>query len=560
MDNNTPEILNKKCELFNRLYHGTAKGTGTVSTGCARLPVDTCFNFKVSDQYMCPQVGGPCSHIEKHAPRCHQPPGETGSQNLGQHHICNGEKKVETPKRVEKGFLPEKLGSLTKDGVLDLVSQLQKNPDFKYSTNMVMEGGKGMTEYFLGNLPEIVEQAGGAQDQQTSAILNQVRRSANILGQTAQDLINKLTVGEAVEGFMNYYQGKSQIPPRLEKTLKHRLDGLKQDGEIYCYLLSSLLGRVTVSDIISNCINYAHGAHGRKIMGCIEQGGGAVQNLVYGDVSDMDVYTREVMNLFDALKSTIDYLSRSFRRKMLNSRAPNRVLSYIDQIQKGLNLSLQILQHQVLTGPSQQNTQMQQTLRPIQSNWPQGRSTAMTQQQSQSPMALRNPQTQTLTAPQSRGGLTLSGGGNGVSTCNDNCDNDETTSTTTEDEDPSLYNCKDKTSCNVGGGCSRRIHKQAHASACPRCGRQICRCSLRSIPSGQKGHCAVHPLNALRPLNGDITPTVYFDPSLVPIGKHPVRSRRVWEYDVPDVMERRTCQNRKKCLSCTQPHWFPNCL
>ena len=42
--------------------------------------------------------------------------------------------------------------------------------------------------------------------------------------------------------------------------------------------------------------------------------------------------------------------------------------------------------------------------------------------------------------------------------------------------------------------------------------------------------------------------------------KNPVRSRRVWENDIPEVLVKTKNQWMNKCISCTQPNWQPNCI
>jgi len=517
---------------------------------CINPPTQTCFDFKVSDQYMCPQVGGPKpTFVPEHAPRCHYP-----AQNIGQNIVCNNEvtpvqhqtqaQAVALPqptRKVEAGFLPDRL---CKEKVTKVLNQLKNNPDFTYSTNMVLEGGKGVAEYFIGNLPQILTQSGGGTDQDNmkSNMMASIVNSARSLGETAQELVTKMTVGEAVEGFINYYQGdRPRLSPSLERTLNGQLSSLKQDANLYCYLLTSLLGKVTVNDIISNCLNYVGSTQRQitgdpKLMKCINQAGGAASSLMYGDIHNMDVFTGEMVNFFDALKSTVDYLSRSFRRKMIGAGAPNRVMRSIDQIQKGLNLSLQILQYQVLN--------QDETLTPMSTPLITG-PTIVGQDRA------TVPSTQVDNAT-TNGVVTMTGGANAN-------DEDETTDSCTESDSDEC----DEILESSGGGNPWQRYGKSHFPSCPprrpKYNKEQC-IPLRSIPSGKNGHCGTHPLNVLRPFNGNITPGVYFDPSQCPIGKHPVRGRRIYECDIPDSLKKAIKQNKKKCLSCTQPHWFPNCV
>lgn len=473
---------------FNRIYNGEAMG-------CARLPVQTCLNFKISDQYMCPQVGDNNSiarstdfALSKQA-NCHGP-----RENLG------------TYKCSQK--------------VMNLVSEVKNNPDFKYSTKLVTEGGKGVAKYFIENLPKIIEQAGGASADQTGHLMSNIQRSARALGDAAHDLINKVTVGETIESFISMCQGDYSVPPRIERSLKDKIDVLKQDGELYCYMVTSLLGNVTVGEIIGNCITYleqtqAQLGNNPVLRNCLEQGGGAVQNLMYGDINDESVYTREILNLFDSLKSTVNYLSQSFQRKMMNNGAPPRVLGYVDQIQRGLNLSLQILQHQIIN----QNANRQQS------------STLLTQPQwpgFQYPTVVEVtplPQTSVtreVIAEQAAVPV-LAGGHRG-------CDEDDT--------------------------------------LCLICPPKQCKCPRRKRKHSKKRCQPIHGPSDWNIAERDCRPfpaEKFLDPSVIALNRRPVRLPRIWPDQlrvgpIPNVINigpTRNCPNcqSRGCLSCTRPTW-----
>lgn len=237
------------------------------------------------------------------------------------------------------------------------LATLYENPDFQYSTHQVMEGGKNLARYFLNHLPQVagMQQRGGNQGASNqNFLINQLKQSSDKLGQVARDIFQKVTVSEAIEGFASLYQGQKGFHElNLDPQLRQKLESLRNDGIIYSYLFAGLLGNVSVDQMIQNCLKVVQGTsdtlqRNQQLKKCLEQGGGAFTNLIGGQALD---YQQELNNLFDALKSTVDYLTRSFKRRVSTSPESTQMMESVEQIQKGLNLSLQILQYQLVNHP-----------------------------------------------------------------------------------------------------------------------------------------------------------------------------------------------------------------
>lgn len=345
--------------LFDRLYQ-----EGNV--GCARLPVETCFNFKISDQYMNPPVGKSAfSNVDGYG-------NENYNQNNCAHHLLNGQRSlISTSMPVQTSMSNDNtnhgdnvngnhnqpnvnlhnnkaysnlnlnvLNSNNRQEIVEFFSKVKNNPDFATATKMIINGGKGIAEYFVTNLPHIVEQAGGASADQVNSIMENLKRSALMIGQTVQELMNKITVGETIESFMNVYEdGQYQLPPRIQRDLNNKIDTLKQDGEFYCYLLSNYFGNMTVGELIN------------KFKSCVE----TPQKLLneYNHLMQKDLnqagglnISNEFENFFQYTRRGIDLVSSQFKTKMINEGAPPYVTGYLDQLNNGLVLALTTLQNQ----------------------------------------------------------------------------------------------------------------------------------------------------------------------------------------------------------------------
>lgn len=507
MDNQTEKRLDQKCELFNRLYRGSA-----TDKGCARLPISTCLNFKISDQYMYPKVSG-SDHIKQHAPQCH-----LSGQQLGQHIIRDSQTKPQIrTSNLDRDLLSSfSINGLPTNKIMEEIDKLKKNPDFQHASNMVISGGQGIVEYFVNHLPQIVDQNGGSADE-TSDLIYSLRNTANTIGGIANDLISSLTVGDAVESFLNYYNqsGGSNSPTHLDRSLKVKLDSLKNDGMIYYYMLNGLFSKITVNDLITNCLQVYNSTNN------IAQQFGGQPDYRHGNADSMAVkttttqqYTDEMIGLFENLKSTVDVLTTNFKERISRSGAPVTVIASIDQIRQGATLALQILQHQLVT----------------------------------------ETQTDYKFSPNTNGTireLRTSGNSNSRTYINDN---GHSTS--------NMVTSRPYVESMVGGN-----YEQTHrTSVCPMCNQIACRCNHshfhddNSIPITRRANCSVHPLAYRHPNDGNIIPSVYLDPCQVPIAKHPIRARRTLEYEIPTPVQYCPRHNLRKCLSCRQPHWRANCM
>lgn len=436
-------MTNNRQNLFNQLYHSKA---------C--FPDENrnknCLDFKISDQYMCPNVSPGETFIE--ATNCHEP-----RRPLGQH---------------------------PNNAILQKVDNIKKDPDFQHATNLVMSGGKVLAEYFINNLPQIIEQrqqhgGGGGDD-----LVGRLQNTALTIGGIVNDLMNKLTVGDAVETFIEYYQngewnsnqmgGKSKTTrsqkggntslmySSLPKPLKTKIDSLKNDAVIYGYLLNGMLSTVTVGDVVNSCLRFYNSMPSNMQMHAYKQTGGSGQVEWVRPGSNVPLYTNEqqytneMVKLFDNVTSTVDALINNFKEQMV--QAPNSVHTNINQIQQGLALAIQIIRNQITSPPTSASMQ---------------------------PKMLQ----------------------------------------------PKISQPTESKPLQQDGG---RRHS--------------------SIPSMCQGSCSVHPLNYLLPSDGNITPSVYLNPCEGVIAKHPVRSRRIFEYDQPELCHR---HNITKCLN---PHWNANCV
>ena len=60
--------------------------------------------------------------------------------------------------------------------------------------------------------------------------------------------------------------------------------------------------------------------------------------------------------------------------------------------------------------------------------------------------------------------------------------------------------------------------------------------------------------------NDKISPSWFFDMSQNQIAKHPVRSRRVRESEIPSILTSSRYQLIDKSTACSQPNWHLNCI
>ena len=325
MDNNTASILNQKCQLFNALYH-------------TRVPQQNCLSARVSDQYMCPNVGEP--QLLPPLRGCF-----AKQALLGSHHVCETPPTLMSKQQNDPDyqFLPERLNAITKDGVVDRLKSLQENPDFVYSANLIKKGGNGLKKYVMSN----GEMFGGGE-----GIIDRVKgtfKNAENISKELMKKLNKMTIEGAIEEFSNYYT-TGQIPSFYNQRISNNLNKIQRDGRLYGTLVGDTLGDLTIGDILS--MGYLLSGHKEfnTLSSKISQTGGMMYKIATLPIYDDEVYTKQVVELFDSLKSTINYIVNIFKNRMQNNGVPSHVLEDVDRIQKGLNMCLQIIQYDMVMG------------------------------------------------------------------------------------------------------------------------------------------------------------------------------------------------------------------
>jgi hypothetical protein len=269
---------------------------------------------------------------------------------LGKYHTCDRENEPVVPPRfglaVDEGkqFLPERLNSITKDGVMESVRSLKENPDFKYSTDLIRNGSCGLKKYLLSNR----EMFGGAdQYQDIISQLKKTMKDITSVGENFVEKLNQTTVGGAIEDFVDYYQTGS-VPELNSPGLDRKIRRIQRDGKTYCALVGSTLGELTVGDILNMGYQIAGQKEFNRLSTKVAQTGGMMYKIVTLPIYDEASYSQQVMELFDTLKSTVNYITTVFKKRMSKNGVPSNVLGHVDQIQRGLNLCLQILQYEIL--------------------------------------------------------------------------------------------------------------------------------------------------------------------------------------------------------------------
>jgi len=332
MDNTTPQILNYKCSLFNRLYHGDKGTSGVCGSVSGRLSADPSYlSARVSDQYMCPTVGQPpvvsAPYQPKIAPR--DPCGCFARQPLlGKYHICNRENECENPPRCglalsdKYKFLPERLNSITKDGVLNKINTLKENPDFVYSMDLIKKGTLGLkncVETNRGNFPR--DESGPGVIETFVSSSRAIRRS-----------LENSTLADVTEQFADYLSA----------------DNLKYIWDMSSNRCNDLLGNTTVGDVLDAIQTVCQQEEIQRLATKFTQVGGSVYNVINVPVYDHDQYINEMYRLFEQLKSTVDYVCQVFRDRIGSQGYPNRAIRHVQQIQQGLNLCLQMIRFELL--------------------------------------------------------------------------------------------------------------------------------------------------------------------------------------------------------------------
>ncbi len=558
MDNQT---LNSK---FNRLYQGSSNTIQPAS--CLNL------NFRVSDRYMCPDVGqGEAALNASPSPALFnsnsnsgwlqnqfnqtQSDNKNGTQsknksktnslgtnmnmnmntnanlntnnNMNVNATANTRVKVNganttTPSVAALTPTPAPAPTASTDSswslskLLEIFHSLSNNPDFQYSQNLVMTGGNGLKEYFMAHLDEaveVVDQLGGAvansQGLDYNAIISNFQQTIKDLTKIARTVtsqLDKTTVGETIETFVSAYQ--TGTLPVLSRDVRRRLGDLQGDAELYSHLLTTMLSNVRVNDVITTCAKLLQQPEVQQIAQQLTQTGGALTNVIeqrsYVAPSVNDVTLHQ---LFDSLRENINYLTSNARTFLIRRSAPRRTIADVDTLRKGLLICLQIIQYQLQVGGPRPIAGPQYLTSPMPMPTPAPARRMMMSEnyrQSQSQDPRRYPQ---MNQPQPRPPFIkqdkLSGG-----------------------------------NCGLGLGLGRCGHGRGHEM------------NLNNR----------HYLGS-RCVNSDqIVPSVYFDPSVEPIAKHPQRRRRLCESDIPNDLSMRPSQHLSdKCLSCTQPCWHKRC-
>lgn len=341
MDNTNPEILNYKCHLFNRLYHNAP----------CRTP--SCLDVRISDEYMCPKVGAPVKPSYGHCD-C------TDKRDLiGKHHLCDDD---EPPREVHSrngrdlrsaSAEAERLNTITKDGVIERLNSLKNNSDFIYSTNLIKKGGIGLKNYVLQH----TEMLGGSKRGQDiiGRLANSLSNTASHLGSFVNSYIQKAgneTVSGTLERFINYYE-TGVVPFCDSPQLNRRLNRLIRDKEDCSRVLGqamSSVGELTVGDVLNMVYNISGEKEVNSLVNKCAQTGGMVYHVVTVPIYDEDEYVDKVVELFEQLKSTVNYVCNMFKKRMVRNRMPNEVIDNVDHIQKGLNMCLQMIRYEILTG------------------------------------------------------------------------------------------------------------------------------------------------------------------------------------------------------------------
>ena len=196
------------------------------------------------------------------------------------------------------------------------------------------------------------EMFGGGKDGPLTDIIDMVKGTAKSFGDLGEDVVkrlNKMTIGGAIEEFVNYYT-TGQMPSVYTPQVDNKLKKIQRDGRLYCALVGDTVGELTVGDILNMGYQLSGQKEFNKLSGHIAQTGGMMYKIVTLPIYDEAAYEQQIVQLFDSFKSTINYVASIFRRRMEKNGVPSHVLADVDRIQQGLNLSLQILQYDIVVG------------------------------------------------------------------------------------------------------------------------------------------------------------------------------------------------------------------
>lgn len=274
---------------------------------------NSCMVMKVSDEYRNPQVGNN-SQVVTNVVNCQQ----MNQRNRG------------------------RLNQLNKQNVFKYLNELYNNPDFQYSASMIKDGTTGIKEY----LSEQVMQGGNGEPfNSNSSLLNVTTR---LVG-TVSDAI-KTASSLSTEHFIDYYQNPQVVPYQLMKF--GEVNGCLLDQ---CKILLNQLGDLTVGDILNMLLSVMGNKDVDKTVNNVMQAGGMVYQLVSVPIYDEKVYFDLVMNLFNKLQETINSAIDATKQQLANNRAPAKLQFDLVQIQKGLNICLQMIRYYLLVDKKKNN-------------------------------------------------------------------------------------------------------------------------------------------------------------------------------------------------------------
>lgn len=300
MDNTTQEINHKKCQMFNKLYHGNDSA-----------------NFKISDSYMCPDVGQSII-LEKDS--CF-----AKNKLLGQNHICD---KDNISASVKGKINDKQLNQISKASILDHYGKLSKNPDFTYATNLITQGAGGLKKYYMQK-----QMSGGGIGGNFGSLFNMIENFATVADQTKDVLINKLTIGELLDMVVNRDIGADLIKSA---------DSIKNTCK-FGQILDSI-GNTR----IDNLLEYSNQPILLSTINKFNHSGGMLYKLINEPIYDETQYFNQIMELFDNIKLVVNDLGNTCLSNLIESRAPKNVINDVVAIQKGVNICVQMLRYQIL--------------------------------------------------------------------------------------------------------------------------------------------------------------------------------------------------------------------
>lgn len=273
---------------------------------------NSCMVMKISDEYRNPQVGNNSRFTTN---------------------VANCQQMNQTQSRL-------RLNQLNKQNILKYINELYNNPDFQYSASMIKDGTSGIKEY----LSEHVMQGGGPVNS-NSSLLDVTTR---LVG-TVTDAI-KTASGLSTEHFIDYYQNPQVVPYQLMKF--GEVNGCLLDQ---CKILLNQLGDLTVGDILNMLLSIMGNKDVDTTVNNVMQAGGMVYQLVSVPIYDEKVYFDLVVNLFNKLQETINNAIDATKQQLANNNAPAKLQFDLLQIQKGLNICLQMIRYYLLVDKKKNN-------------------------------------------------------------------------------------------------------------------------------------------------------------------------------------------------------------